>query len=44
MISTYCADKIFTGTEWIQNAAVVCENGLIKDLANIENLRVGTPG
>lgn len=38
MISTYCADKIFTGIECIQNAAIICENGIIKDLIKIENL------
>lgn len=39
MISTYCADKVFTGTKWIANTAIICENGLIKDLMRIENLR-----
>ena len=38
MISTYCADKVFTGSEWLADTAVLCENGLVKDLTPIENL------
>lgn len=38
MITNYCADKVFTGSEWLADTAVLCENGLVKDLMPIENL------
>ncbi len=40
MISTYCADKVFSGTEWLVDIAIICDNGLIKDVIKIENLPV----
>ncbi|MEP6583678.1 MAG: N-acetylglucosamine-6-phosphate deacetylase [Ginsengibacter sp.] len=38
MISTYYADKVFTGKEWLTDTAILCENGLIKDIVKIESL------
>ncbi len=41
MIITYSADRIFTGTGWLNNMAVICENGLVKDLIPVKNLPAG---
>lgn len=38
MIKAYQANKIFTGTEWLENKAVLCENGKIKDIVSPESL------
>ncbi len=35
---TYCAEKVFTGTEWLSNTAIICEDGLIKEITKIESL------
>ena len=42
MISTYCADKVFTGTEWLADTAIICENGFVKDIMKTQNLPRGT--
>ncbi len=34
----YKAKKVFTGTEWLDNTAVLCEHGKIKDIVTVENL------
>ncbi len=38
MIKAYKAKKIFTGKEWLDDKAVLCENGSIKDILSFENL------
>ena len=38
MTSIYCADKVFTGTEWLADTAIICENGFIKDVIKIDDL------
>ncbi len=46
MIKVYKAKRVFTGTEWLDNEAVLCEDGLIKDILPVsllpEDLHVGT--
>ena len=32
MVSTYYGDKVFTGTSWLANTSVICEDGIIKDV------------
>ncbi|MEO6638604.1 MAG: N-acetylglucosamine-6-phosphate deacetylase [Ginsengibacter sp.] len=38
MIHVYKAEKIFTGKDWLENRAVICENGTVKDIVPFENL------
>ncbi|MEO6221472.1 MAG: N-acetylglucosamine-6-phosphate deacetylase [Ginsengibacter sp.] len=37
----YSADKIFTGSEWLTDAAVICENGLVSDIIPLFALPAG---
>ena len=39
MLTAYSADKIFTGKEWKNNAAVIIEKDSIADVAPINGLR-----
>lgn len=41
MITTYWADNVFTGTEWLADTAIICENGLVKDIMKVKNLPHG---
>lgn len=38
MISTYYGDRVFTGTKWLSDTAIICENGLVKDVLKIADL------
>ncbi len=38
MISTYYAEKVFTGTQWLQDTAIICKDGLIEDVLEMKNL------
>ncbi len=38
MIKVYKAKKIFTGSGWLDNSAVLCEDGRIKDIVSLEIL------
>jgi N-acetylglucosamine-6-phosphate deacetylase len=38
MLKAYSADKIFTGREWKNNAAVIIENNMVADVVSINNL------
>ncbi len=38
MIKVYKAKKVFTGTEWLEGKAVLCEDGLIKDILPVDSL------
>ena len=37
MLKTYSADKIFTGKEWKNNAAVIIENNMVADVVSINH-------
>lgn len=38
MLTAYSADKIFTGKEWINNAAVIIEKNIIADIISLNDL------
>ncbi|MDQ6845205.1 MAG: N-acetylglucosamine-6-phosphate deacetylase [Bacteroidota bacterium] len=38
MVSIYSADKVFTGSEWLHDTAIVCEDGIIKEIFSAKNL------
>ncbi len=38
MIKIYKANKIFTGTEWLEEKAVLCENGFVKEILPLNSL------
>lgn len=41
MIKVYKAKRVFTGTEWLENKAVLCEDGFIKDILSLNSLPEG---
>jgi N-acetylglucosamine-6-phosphate deacetylase len=41
MAHAYAADKVFTGSDWIENAVVIVENNLIEEIVPQKYLRLG---
>lgn len=34
MVSSYYGEKVFTGTTWLTDTSILCENGIIKDVVH----------